>query len=255
MPWKGSWTSDCAADVMPIRARRPSRPAQRAALRAIHDRLAGLYGSPQPGPAAPPLDEAVITILSQNTTDANRDRAWERLRGRFADWKAVVEAPIEQVEAALEPGGLQRVKARRIRETLAAVRARHGAFDLGHLAHVPAAEAREQLRSIKGLGAKSVNCILLFSLGVPAFPVDTHVFRVLARVGVHRCRDLTRANDELQQVVDPDMAYPLHVNVIRHGREVCHARRPECAHCGIADLCAWPDKSVAAGTPRPRRAR
>lgn len=237
-------------------ARRPiSRRAQRAALRALHDRLAQLYGTPEVWPALPPLDEVVVTILSQNTNDANRDRAWERLRSRFVDWQAVVDAPIAEVEEALEPGGLQRIKAQRIRETLQLVHARHGGYDLGHLAGLPVAAAREQLRSIKGLGAKSVNCILLFSLGVPAFPVDTHVFRVLARIGVHRCRDLTRANDELQEVVDGDIAFALHVNLIRHGRQVCHARRPACHGCGIADLCAWPDKGAAAAPPARRRSR
>lgn len=241
--------------MAPASRRRPSPGAQRAALGALHDRLVELYGVPEPWPAAPPLDEVVITILSQNTTDTNRDRAWERLRGRFADWEAVVEAPLQEVEAALEPGGLQRVKARRIRETLELVKERHGTYDLTHLTQVSPQEARRQLQSIKGLGAKSVNCILLFSLGIPAFPVDTHVFRVLARIGVHRCRDLTRANHQLQEAIAPEAAFPLHVNLIRHGREVCHARRPDCAACGVADLCAWPDKTDAAGARAPRRSR
>lgn len=229
---------------MPRRRRRSvGLRAQREAVGAVHERLVDLYGEPTPGPPLPPLDEVVITILSQNTSDTNRDRAWERLRSRFPDWQGVVEAPIEQVEEALEPGGLHRVKAARIRETLEEIRARHGDYDLSHLHDVAIDEAREELSSIRGLGAKSVNCILLFSLGRPAFPVDTHVFRVLRRVGVHRCRDLTRANEELQEAVADELSYPFHVNLIRHGREVCHARRPRCGACGIRDLCAWPDKT------------
>jgi endonuclease-3 len=229
-------------------ARKPKRRSvalrkQAAALDALHERLVGLYGEPIPGPPLPPLDEVVITILSQNTTDTNRDRAWERLRSRFPDWQSVVDAPVEEVEAALEPGGLHRVKAVRIRETLCEVRDRHGDYDLDHLLEASTADARQELASVKGLGAKSVNCILLFSLGKPAFPVDTHVYRILQRVGVHRCRDLTRANDEMQEAVADEISYPLHVNLIRHGREVCLARRPRCGVCGIRDLCAWPDKT------------
>jgi endonuclease-3 len=229
---------------MPRKRRRSvALKAQRAAVEALHDRLVELYGEPEPGPPLPPLDEVVITILSQNTNDSNRDRAWERLRSRFPDWQSVVDAPVEEVEEALEPGGLHRVKAARIRETLAAVHDRHGGYDLSHLHEVDVAAARRELSSIKGLGAKSVNCILLFSLRKPAFPVDTHVFRVLKRVGAHRCKDLTRTNDELQEAVPDEISYAFHVNLIRHGRQVCHARRPDCAGCGLRDLCAWPDRT------------
>ncbi len=218
---------------------------QREAVEALHERLLGLYGEPRPGEPLAPLDEVVVTILSQNTTDTNRDRAWQRLRARFADWGAVVEAPIAEVEDALRPGGLHRVKAQRIRETLRAVREKHGEYSLDSLRDLDPEAARQELESIKGLGAKSVNCVLLFSLGLPAFPVDTHVYRVLQRVGVHRARDLTKANRELQAAVPDEAAYPLHMNVIGHGRTVCHARRPECWRCGIEDLCGYRDKATS----------
>lgn len=205
----------------------------------IHERLVSTYEAPRPSRRLPPLDELVLTILSQNTSDTNRDRAWERLRSRFAGWAEVVEAPVGAVEEALQPGGLQRTKARRIQEVLRAVHAARGSYDMDHLRELPTAAARAELEHIKGLGAKSVNCILLFSLGRPAFPVDTHVYRVLRRIGVHRCKDLTRANRELQQAVPDEHAYALHVNLIRHGRQVCHARRPDCAACSLSDLCGY----------------
>lgn len=216
---------------------------QRAAIAIVDERLAASYGRPQPSRALPALDELVLTVLSQNTSDTNRDRAWERLKSRFTDWEEVAGAPREQVEAALEVGGLHRVKAMRIQGILAGVRERHGDFDLEHLRQVGIEAARIELSAIKGLGAKSVNCILLFALGYPAFPVDTHVFRVLARIGVHRTKDLTRANNELQAAVDPSICYPLHMNLIRHGREVCHARRPQCFRCCLVDTCGYRDKA------------
>lgn len=231
---------------MATRKRRRSRPlaTQRRALAVLHDRLVELYGEPTPQRVLPPLDELVLTILSQNTTDTNRDRAWEQLRQRYPDWQGVAAAPLLDLEEALKPGGLQRVKARRIQETLIRVYERRGAFDLDHLGEIGIDAARVELSAIKGLGAKSVNCILLFSLQFEAFPVDTHVYRVLHRLGVHRQRDLGRANDELQAAVPAGAAFPLHVNVIRHGRQICHARRPECWRCGIEDLCGYQDKSV-----------
>lgn len=226
------------------RRRSVARYRQREALSTLHERLIEIYGEPRPKRQLVPIDELVLTILSQNTSDTNRDRAWERLRGRFTDWAAVEAAPLADVEEALRPGGLHRVKAIRIRETLARVRERYGSYDLGHLANLPVEEARQELSAIKGIGAKSANCILLFSLARPAFPVDTHVYRVLHRIGVHRTRDMAAANLELRDAVPEGTHFVLHMNVIRHGREVCHARKPACAACGVRDLCGYPDKSA-----------
>ena len=164
---------------MPRKPRERSRPleTQRAAVQLLHDRLAEAYGLPEPSRSLPPLDELVLTILSQNTTDTNRDRAWQRLRKRFPGWADVAEAPRDQVEEALAPGGLQRVKAQRIQTILAEVHERHGDYTLDHLRDAGLDEARAELSAIKGLGAKSVNCILLFSLQQPAFPVDRRARR------------------------------------------------------------------------------
>ncbi len=219
----------------------------------LHQRLGEIYGRPRPRRRIPPLDELVLTILSQNTSDTNRDRAWERLRLRYPSWEDVAVAPVAELEEALRPGGLHRVKARRIQEILAGLHERRGGYDLDHLADLDVAGARAELSGIKGLGDKSVNCILLFSLRLPAFPVDTHVFRVLQRIGIHRRRDLTGANRELQDAVSPEATFPFHMNVIRHGREVCHARRPHCWRCGVADLCGFQLKTeepTAAPSPR-----
>lgn len=224
------------------RRRSVARHRQRQALAAIHERLVQEYGTPRPRRCLPPLDELVLTILSQNTNDTNRDRAWERLRARFTDWGEVAEAPLEEVEEALRPGGLHRTKAKRIRAVLARVHELHGGYRLEALQELDTAEARRRLLAIKGIGEKSANCILLFSLGRPVFPADTHVHRILERVGVHRCRDLAATNRELQDELDEERAYPLHVNLIRHGRQVCHARKPECWRCCLQDLCGWPHK-------------
>ena len=229
---------------MPRRRRRSvSRVRQHEALTTLHERLVEVYGRPRRKRRLDAVDELVLTILSQNTSDTNRDRAWERLKSRFPDWSAVEAAPLGEVEEALRPGGLHRVKARRIRETLARVREQYGGYDLSHLADMEVEDARAELAAIKGIGAKSANCILLFSLRKPAFPVDTHVYRVLHRIGIHKTRDMAAANMELRDAIPDGSHFVLHMNVIRHGREVCHARKPACPDCAVRDLCGYRDKT------------
>ncbi len=228
------------------RRRSVARGTQHDALATLHERLVEVYGTPRPQRQLDPVDELVLTILSQNTSDTNRNRAWERLKSRFPDWADVEAAPLGDVEEALRPGGLHRVKAKRIRATLARVREQHGDYDLSHLAGMDVEVARLELSAIKGIGAKSANCILLFSLGRPAFPVDTHVYRVLHRIGIHKTRDLAVANLELRDAVPDGTHFVLHMNVIRHGREVCHARKPQCVGCAVSDLCGYRDKTPAA---------
>jgi endonuclease-3 len=227
------------------RRRSVARYRQVAALTVLGDRLREAFGTPRPRRSLPVIDELVLTILSQNTSDTNRDRAWARLKERFPSWEAVEAAPLEDVEEALRPGGLHRVKAKRIRETLAAVRDAHGNLDLEHLAKVDVTTARRELASIKGIGDKSANCILLFSLRRPAFPVDTHVYRVLKRIGIHRTRDLAAANRELADAIPDGTHFELHMNVIRLGREICAARRPRCPACPVEDLCGYRHKTTS----------
>ncbi|MFQ5744218.1 MAG: endonuclease III domain-containing protein [Acidobacteriota bacterium] len=223
-------------------ARAGAKDARRQALRLIHERLTDAYGSPSPNSRKPPLDEVVFTILSQNTTDSNRDRAWAGLWDRFDNWGSVARAPASRIASAIQSGGLQQVKARRIKELLRQVKQERGSYDLDNLRALEMPEVRRRLSRYKGLGAKSINCVLLFSLGRPAFPVDTHVHRVLRRIGVLETADLSRANREIQEEAPARLAYPLHMNVIRHGREVCTARRPRCDSCVLEDLCGYSDK-------------
>lgn len=225
------------------RGARDDDPVREAVLR-IHRRLEDEYGTPEQGERLDPLEEVVFTILSQNTTDTNRDRAWESMWATFDDWDDVASAPEDELAEAIQPGGLHRTKAKRIQALLEQVREERGAYDLDHLASAPMEEARRDLSRFKGMGAKSVNCVLLFSLGRPAFPVDTHVHRILRRVGVLETGDLTRANRKMQELVPDELSYPLHVNLIRHGRRICHARGPRCRECAIEDLCGYEDKRL-----------
>jgi endonuclease-3 len=191
-----------------------------------------------------PLAEVVFTILSQNTTDTNRDRAWAGLWQEFDTWEAVAAAPVSRISKSIEAGGLHRTKAERIKSLLRQLEEERGGYDMEYLREMDMAAVRRELRRFKGMGEKSVNCVLLFSLGQPAFPVDTHVHRILRRVGLVETRDLSRANREMQADVPADIAYPLHMNIIRHGREVCSAQRPECWRCCIEDLCGFEEKRL-----------
>jgi len=221
----------------------PETDESRAVL-VLYDRLRRRYGVPQPESHQAPLDELVFTILSQNTTDTNRDRAWASLWEQFDSWEEVETAPVDEIAAAIKIGGLHKVKAQRIKEILQRVRKERGAFDLDYLRELDLNEARAELGDYKGVGAKSINCILLFSLGLPAFPVDTHVHRILRRLGIVETKDLAKANRDAQQYVPDDIAYPLHMNLIRYGREVCNAQRPKCWDCSIVDLCGYQPKNL-----------
>jgi endonuclease III len=210
-----------------------ARPDRRR-LRVIRDRLRAAYGRPRPRPHRAPVDELVLTILSQNTNDRNRDVAYARLRERFATWGAVRDAPVEEVEDAIRPGGLAKTKAPRIQEILLAL----DGDELGWLAEAPLDEAREYLCSLPGVGRKTAACVLLFSFGHPDVPVDTHVYRVGTRLGLFRPRaPFEEAHDELLRLTDPEDAYEVHVSLIRHGRRTCVARDPRCRECPLLSLC------------------
>ena len=187
-------------------------------------------------PHRAPIDELVLTVLSQNTNDRNRDVAYWRLRERFEDWPAARDAPEEEVEEAIRPGGISHVKARRIQAILRAL----GDDDLGWLETAPLDEARAYLTSLPGVGRKTAACVLLFSYGRPDVPVDTHVFRVGQRLGLFRPgASLDEAHDELLRVTDPEDAYELHVSLIRHGRRTCVARSPRCGECPLRRMCPY----------------
>jgi len=221
-----------------------SDTAEAQAVLVLYERLRQRYGTPRPESHQAPLDELVFTILSQNTTDTNRDRAWASLWQHFDGWEEVAAARVDKIAAAIKVGGLHKVKAKRIKEILQRVRKERGAFDLDYLRNLDMDGARAELGNYKGVGAKSINCILLFSLGLPAFPVDTHVHRILRRLGVVETKDLAKANRDTQQYVPDEIAYPLHMNLIRYGREVCSAQRPQCWDCSIVDLCGYEPKNL-----------
>jgi endonuclease-3 len=209
------------------------RPA-RNRVRAIRDRLRELYGPKRNSPHGDPVHELVLTILSQNTNDRNRDTAYQALRERFGDWSAVRDAPTEAVIDAIRPGGLANTKAPRIQEVL---RALGEEPDLGWLAGAPREEAIEYLTELPGVGRKTAACVMIFAFDRPEVPVDTHVHRVGGRLGLFRERaSFEEAHDEMLAITDPDDAYELHMNLIEHGRAVCRPR-PRCGECGLARMC------------------
>lgn len=206
----------------------------------IHRRLAQVYGEPQLQPDGDPISQIVNTILSQNTNDGNRDRAFRRLRQAFPTWEEVRRAPVEAIEEAIRPAGLAPQRAPRLKAALEHIYARRGELDLHFLADLPVEEARAWLTQIKGVGPKTASIVLLFSLGKPAFPVDTHVHRVARRLGiVPEKASAERTARILEPLIPPELYYPFHLNLIRHGREICQARRPHCERCVLRDLCAY----------------
>jgi endonuclease-3 len=214
------------------------RPADRRKLRAIRDRLREAYGRPKPYVHHAPIDELILTVLSQNTNDRNRDVAYARLRERFPSWDAVREAPEDEVEEAIRPGGISRVKAGRIQQILRALED----DDLSHLAGEPLDRARDELLGLPGVGRKTAAIVLLFSFGMPDVPVDTHVYRVGSRLGLFRPKaSFEEAHDEMLRLVgdDAEEAYEVHVSLIRHGRRTCHARNPRCDECPLLSLCPY----------------
>jgi endonuclease III len=211
------------------------RPSKRRA-RAIRDRLREMYGRPRNQPHGDPVEELVRTVLSQNTNDRNRDAAYRRLRERFPSWEAVRDAPTDEVIEAIRPGGLAQQKGPRIQQILRRI---GDPIDLDWLAQAPREDAISYLTALPGVGRKTAACVLIFSFGLPEIPVDTHVYRVGGRLGLFPPKaSLERAHDEMLAITDPADAYELHMNLIRHGREVCRPA-PRCEQCDLRRMCPW----------------
>jgi len=206
----------------------------------VYERLLDFYAYPHWREHLSPLDELVSTILSQNTNDLNRDRAFDALREQFPTWEAVRDADRQDVIDAIRPAGLANQKGPRIQNILQEITQQRGKLELRFLEDFPVDEAKEWLESFKGVGPKTASIVLLFSLGKPAFPVDTHIFRISGRLGLRPEKmSVEQAHQHLAQLFPADAYYPLHLNLIRLGREICHARNPECPICPLKDLCLY----------------
>ncbi|MFQ5596135.1 MAG: endonuclease III domain-containing protein [Anaerolineae bacterium] len=205
----------------------------------VHQRLLQAYGEPTRRDGDP-IAALVSTILSQNTNDGLRDRAYRRLRDRFPTWEQVRDAPAADIAEAIHVAGLSQQKSVRIKQALQRITEERGEFSLDFLREMPVAEAKQWLTRMKGIGPKTAAIVLLFALDMPAFPVDTHVHRLSRRIGlIDEKVSREKAHDELEQILPAAIYYPFHMNLIRHGREVCSARAPKCEVCVVNDLCGY----------------
>jgi len=218
----------------------PTSPDLFQLAREVHQSLLDFYGQPTWRNPLPPVDELVSTILSQNTNDINRDRAFESLRQHFPTWEAVRDADPDSVIAAIRMAGLANQKGPRIQQVLTQISAERGSLDLRFLRDLPLEEARLWLMKFKGVGPKTAAIVLLFSLGRPAFPVDTHIYRVTGRIGLRPEKMAVEdAHLHLEKLFPPEAYYAAHLNIIRLGREICAARKPDCPRCPLRGLCKY----------------
>jgi endonuclease III len=207
---------------------------------AVHKKLIEHFGYPQWRTPLSPVDELVSTILSQNTNDANRDRAFVALQSRYPTWEMVRDADPDGVIEAIRPAGLANQKGPRIQQVLKEITSQRGELNLEFLRDLPTEEGRRWLLQFKGVGPKTAAIVLQFSLGKPAFPVDTHILRVSGRIGLRPPKmNAEQAHEHLAALFPPESYYAAHLNLIRLGREICQARRPLCERCPLTELCDY----------------
>jgi endonuclease-3 len=210
----------------------------KASIEQILDLLVSEYGHHNWQVNSSPLSVLIQTILSQNTSDVNSNRAFESLMDSFPIWEDMAAADIYEIATSIRIGGLENIKARRIKQVLGEIQRRRGRLDLDFLAQLPLAEARDWLKQLPGVGTKTANCVFLFSLGKPALPVDTHIFRVAKRLGlVEGKASVEQAYRLLEDLVPPADVYQFHLLTIEHGRKVCKARNPRCSECILQGFC------------------
>jgi len=213
------------------------KPPRTDRVRRIRDRLREAYGIPGQRPHGRPVDELVLTVLSQSTNDRNRDVAFAGLRDRFPSWEEVRAAPVDEIEDAIRPGGLAPTKSRRIKEILEAI---GDPLSLDWLAEAPVSEGQAYLCDLPGVGRKTAACVLLFSFGLRDVPVDTHVGRVATRLGLLREKaGSTEQADAMTALTPPGEELEFHLNLLRHGRHTCHSQRPDCRHCVLRRMCPY----------------
>ena len=227
------------------------KPPTRARVIRVRERLREVYGIPLMKPHGDPIAELVLTVLSQSTNDRNRDVAYLRLRERFPSWEAVMRAPVGEVEEAIRPGGISKVKSVRIQTILEAIATGGGRasnhseheLSLDWLKQAPIEEARDYLTALPGVGRKTAACVLLFAYGMRDVPVDTHVSRVGMRLKLLQPgAPFELLHDQMLALTPPGEELELHVNLLRHGRRTCHARGPACGECALARMC--PSRSL-----------
>jgi endonuclease-3 len=206
----------------------------------VHRRLIEEYGEPDWRPHMDPISELVSTILSQNTNDVNRDRAFQQLRERFPRWEDARDADVEEIKDAVRVSGLADTKAPTIQRALRRITEQQGELSLDFLRGMDVEDAKDWLTEIKGVGVKTASIVLLFSLGKAAFPVDTHVHRVTQRLGLTGPKaSREKAHRVLEEILPKEIYYAFHLNLIRHGRGVCVAGTPRCEECVLTDICAY----------------
>jgi len=196
------------------------------------------YGSLEWHPGREPIAVLMGTVLSQNTSDVNSRRAFDSLIDTFDSWESVAAAPVEHIAQVIKSGGLSRVKAVRIKQILAKIEKEQGGISLDFLKSMDMTEAKDYLLHLPGVGQKTASCVLLFGIGKPCLPVDTHIFRVAKRLGLIDSKvSIEEAHDLLQRQIPPSKVYQFHLHMIEHGRQVCHARRPRCNECVVTEIC------------------
>ena len=201
--------------------------------------LTGEYGEQCWQPDHKPVATLVQTILSQHTSDVNSHRTFHALGCAFPDWDDMADADVGHIVSSIRAGGLGEIKAKRIKQALNEIRRKHGRVELDFLNQLPLTEARDWLKQLPGVGTKTANCVLLFSLGKPALPVDTHIFRVSRRLGLIVDKaSVEKAHRVLENLVSPENVYRFHVLMIEHGRKVCKAIHPRCPECILRKLCS-----------------
>lgn len=220
-----------------------SQEAKRKRTAKITGVLEREQGEPRWKGPSDPLDSLIRTLLSQSTNDNNRDLAYRRLRERFPAWRDVMEADREEVAEAIRPAGLGNQKSGRMIALLRWIEEEFGSLDLGFLQEMPTEEAFERFTQVKGIGVKTMAVVLMFACGRDVFPVDTHVHRIVRRLGlVPERADAVKTFKLMAPLVPDGKSYSLHMNLLKFGRTICTARNPRCLDCPLYDLCPWPEK-------------
>jgi endonuclease-3 len=212
----------------------------RARVRKITRLLEKQYGIPRREGSGRPLDILIETVLSQNTNDRNRDRAFQRLKTRFPHWENVLRAKTKSIASAIRPGGLAEQKARRLHEILLWIEKREGKLSLSFLKKMDSEEIKNMMGTLNGIGPKTIHCLLLFGLRREAFPVDTHILRIGKRLGfIPERMDAEKAHPWMAPLIPKAKSLSLHLNLIRFGRSVCKAKHPKCSKCFLRNECRW----------------